>query len=76
MSQKEKNVLGKEHTILGVRWFSAAAGTVGIVQVVDPYEGICYFISHVTGISEQADKEYIADWGARFPNDAGEKLFT
>lgn len=76
MSAKEKNTLAKERKIAGIRWFTAAAGTVGIVKVIDPCEGICYFISHVPGISEDADKEYVADWGARFPTDAGEKIFT
>lgn len=62
--------------ILGVHWFTTTNGTVGIVKVADAFAGICYFISAVSGLNEETDKEYIADWGARFPVEAGDKLFT
>lgn len=60
--------------ILGVRWFSSST-CVGVVRVDDEYDGIKYYIGAVAGLSEDADKERIADWGARFPNDAGDILF-
>lgn len=58
-----------------VKWFTSTKGTVGIVKVNDPYEGISYFISAVAGFNEECDKAYIAGWGARFPNEAGDLLF-
>ena len=66
----------EEKKIVGVRWFTSTKSTVGIVKVIDPYDGICFYISGVDGTSEDSDKNYIADWGARFPTDIGERLFT
>lgn len=58
-----------------VRWFTSPKGTVGIVKVNDPYDGISYFISAVEGFNEECDKTYIAEWGARLPNKVGDILF-
>ncbi len=63
--------------ILNVRWFNG----IGIVQVEDPYEGIKYYIKQLDedlelfGTEEQGAKS-IADWGSRFPNVAGDALFS
>jgi uracil phosphoribosyltransferase len=62
--------------ILDVRWFN----DVGIVRVEDEYDGIKYYIGAIDthlnyGNSEEYDKERIADWGVKFPNDAGDVLF-
>ena len=57
--------------ILDARWFNS----IGIVRVEDKYEGIQYFIGYADGADEDADKQHIADWGSRFPIDAGDVLF-
>lgn len=57
--------------ILDARWFNS----IGIVRVEDTYEGIQYFIGYADGGDEDADKRHIADWGSRFPIDAGDVLF-
>lgn len=58
--------------ILDSRWFNR----VGIVRVEDPYEGIKYYISDLRpGNTAEEDEEEIMEWGARFPNDAGDVLF-
>lgn len=75
-SLNSKDMANDEKKIVGVSWFTSTKGTVGVAKVIDPLEGICYFISAVDGFNEEDDKEFIADWGARFPNDAGDKLFT
>lgn len=59
---------------LEVRWFSGRS-TIGVVRVVDPYDGPKYYIGPGQGISEEADTKMIRDWGTRFPNDAGDVLF-
>lgn len=60
--------------ILDVMWFSSY-GTVGIVRVSVPQEGIKYYIASCHGLDEQVDKKHIAAWGATFPNYAGDFLF-
>lgn len=59
--------------ILDVRWFN----DIGIVRVEDEYEGIQYYIKYIAAMDndEETDKQHIADWGYRFPNDAGDVLF-
>lgn len=57
--------------ILNVRWFNS----IGIVRVEDEYEGIKYYIGYADTGTEESDKQHIADWGNRFPNDAGDVLF-
>lgn len=60
--------------ILGVIWFSGTS-TVGLVRCDVPYEGIRYYIGAATGMDENVDKEHIAAWGARFPNEIGDIMF-
>lgn len=61
--------------VLDVYWFTSARGCVGIARVDVPYEGIMYYISAVDGLDVDEDTQYIADWGARFPIEAGDALF-
>jgi hypothetical protein len=60
--------------LLNVMWFCGRT-SVGIVCVMDEYEGIKYYIAAVGGLDEQADTQFIMDWGSTFPKDAGDKLF-
>jgi hypothetical protein len=57
-----------------VRWFNGR-NCIGIVRVMDPYDGAKYYIGMAAGHDEQDDIETIAAWGSRFPNDAGDVLF-
>jgi hypothetical protein len=61
--------------ILDVRWFCAGHGNVGIVRVMTEYEGVRYYIGRCDGEDEEVDSQYIADWGSRFPIEAGDVLF-
>lgn len=58
-----------------VLWFCAGHGNVGIVRVVDPYDGVKYYIGQCSGRDEMSDIQHIADWGSTFPKAAGEVLF-
>jgi hypothetical protein len=65
--------------IVGFKWFCSRS-TVGIVQVEDQYDGIKYYIGAPPLIeyapnTEEADVQWIADWGTTFPKPAGDKLF-
>lgn len=60
--------------IIDVRWFTAIK-CVGIVKVDDPFDGIKYYIGVAHGEDEERDKQFIADFGAKFPKDVGDKLF-
>lgn len=60
--------------ILDVIWFSGTS-CVGVVKVLDEFEGIKYYISSATGMDEEVDMEHIAAWGATFPSDVGNFLF-
>lgn len=65
--------------ILDVMWFSGRS-TVGIVQVEDEWDGIKYFIGsppmfETAPFNENADTQWIADWGARFPKSIGDQMF-
>lgn len=66
--------MSSENKILGVRWFSGR-DTVGVVRVDVPYDGIKYYVGAGFGHNEHDDQQHIANWGARFPNDAGDLLF-
>lgn len=59
---------------LGVKWFSGH-GTVGIVRVKCPYEGLKYYFGVASGKDEDEDIESIMAWGATFPKQAGDQLF-
>jgi hypothetical protein len=61
--------------VLDVRWFCAGHGNVGIVRVMTEYEGVRYYIGRCDGADEEVDSQYIADWGSRFPIEAGDVLF-
>lgn len=61
--------------ILDVIWFCAGHGNVGIVKV-EEYGNIHYFIGQCRGDNENTDKMWIADWGSRFPTEAGKVLFN
>lgn len=60
--------------ILDVRWFCGRSN-VGIVRVEDEFDGIKYYIGACKGMDEDMDKQWIADWGSTFPQDAGDILF-
>ena len=57
--------------ILDVKWFNS----IGIVRVEDDFLGIVYYIGYADTGTEESDKQHIADWGNRFPIDAGDVLF-
>lgn len=61
--------------ILDVMWFCAGHGNVGIVRVQDKYEGIKYYIGQCSGYDQDHDMQHIANWGSRFPVEAGDVLF-
>ena len=61
--------------ILDVMWFSGRSH-LGIVKVFDDYDGIKYYIGSPSAVvSEEVDKQWIADWGSTFPYEAGNVLF-
>lgn len=65
--------------ILDVMWFSGRS-TVGIVRCECKWDGIKYYIgsppfSECSPNQETDDIQWIADWGARFSKEAGDKLF-
>ena len=55
-------------------WFSSRGGTIGVVEVMDPHDGMCYYIGTARGLSEEVDRQEIADWGASFPRAAAQTL--
>ena len=62
-----------------VIWFNGRS-CVGLVRVEDPYDGIKYYIgsppmSEYSPNKEEDDIQWIAEWGARFPREIGDKLF-
>ena len=62
--------------IKDVRWFTSVDACIGIVKVETQYDGVQYFIGACSGYDEEADSRWIADWGGRFPVDAGKVLFN
>ena len=56
------------------KWFSASL-SVGIVQVEDDHDGLLYYIAPANNNDEVTDVEWIASWGAKFPQKAGHILF-
>jgi hypothetical protein len=63
--------------ILDKLWFTPGGSMhlIGIVKVEDEFKGIEYYIGTGIGSNEETDAKYIAMYGARFPKEAGEKLF-
>lgn len=57
--------------ILDARWFN----DIGIVRVEDEHDGIKYYIGYAKNFDEELDKKFIADWGSRFHEQAGDVLF-
>ena len=68
--------------IVDVRWFCGRSN-VGVVCVEDTYDEpkhVKYYIgsppmNEYSPNSEWEDINWIADWGSRFPKEAGDKLF-
>ena len=60
--------------ILDCMWFCGRTN-VGIVKVNDEFEGVKYYIAAVSGLDEDSDIKFIADWGSTFPKSAGDVLF-
>lgn len=71
--------------ITGVRWFTSRT-CVGIVQIVQDHQkddfrqtGLAdfkYYIGTGWGEDEKTDMSHIAEHGAPFPSEAGDKLFN
>lgn len=57
-----------------VRWFNGRH-CIGVVRVVDPYDGPKYYIGVGHGQCEEDDIQLITDWGSRLPTAAGDVLF-
>lgn len=57
-----------------VRWFNGRS-CVGVVRVNEYTNGSKYYIGVGNGEDEEQDIEFIAAWGSKFPNDAGDVLF-
>lgn len=47
---------------------------IGIVKVINDMKDIKYYIGTSIGGGQQADEQYIAEYGAKFSKEAGEKL--
>ena len=62
-------------SFVGVKWFCAGHGNVGIVKVICYDFSHKYYVGHVDGVSEAEDIKKIMDWGSSFPSDAGDVLF-
>lgn len=61
--------------ILDSYWFTPmGASVIGIVKVETEFDGIKYYIGTCSGMDLDGDTKHIAERGAKFPYDAGEKL--
>ena len=61
--------------LLDICWFTNR-GLIGIARTEDKWEGIKYYISVVpNSTTEEADAQFVADWGSTFPKEAGDVLF-
>lgn len=54
--------------IIKHKWFTTAAGSVGIVQIKNSVGDLKSYISAVDGCNQETDLQYVAKWGAKFPN--------
>lgn len=61
--------------IIKTTWFSNSQGTIGIVMTETEENGIRYHIGKAIIGDEGEDAQYIADFGASFPKEAGDALF-
>lgn len=59
-------------------WFTEAGQyrPLGIVQVMTDYADVKYYIGTGHGENEREDQEHIVEYGAKFPKEAGDKLFN
>ena len=65
--------------MIEVLWFCGRSN-VGIVKVIDEWDGVKYYIGSPPFMeyaphNEDADKQWIADWGSTFPKNVGDILF-
>lgn len=60
--------------IVGACWFTGSSCFIGIVKILDEFEGFKYYIGKAHGSNELDDANNIATWGSPFPKEAGEKL--
>lgn len=67
--------------ILESTWFTPMGGDIiGIVKIETEYSGIKFYIGTIKkwpgegGLDKEIDEKIIAETGAKFPFDAGEKL--
>jgi hypothetical protein len=56
-------------------WFTNAHGVIGVAKVITHWGSTEYYISAVSGLDVEIDKETVTSWGSRFPDLAGEVLF-
>ena len=64
--------------ILDSYWFTNTTsmnGCIGIVKVLDKWDGVKYYIGAGRGGDAASDAELIAGWGSSFPTEVGDKLF-
>lgn len=63
--------------ILDCTWFSPGAGmaTIGVVKTINETDEIKFYIGTGGGVSEEADKKRIAEYGAYVPRAVGNLLF-
>lgn len=61
-------------TITDAIWYCGTTN-VGIVKVLDKYDGIKYYIAAVEGKDEEVDRQFVASWGSTFDPAAGKILF-
>lgn len=59
---------------VGVGWFTSGSDVMGVVRVTTCTGDVKYYIGTCSGISQTADVEHIANWGAHFPSCAGDAL--
>lgn len=56
-------------------WFTNPHGVIGVAKVITHWGSTEYYISAVSGLDVEIDKETVTSWGARFPDAAGKALF-
>ena len=63
--------------VINSYWFTQLGNprTIGIVHIVDEFDGDLFYIGNADGIDEMDDEQYIVDTGAKFPKDAGLRIF-
>jgi hypothetical protein len=63
-----------DNRMIDVIWYCAGHGNVGIVRVQQG-SVVQYYVGQCSGLDEQRDKTWIADYGSKFPPKAGQILF-